>query len=84
MTVHRIETDNPGSLARQLLAEGKAERGDTLKTLYKGNPSMTGLVGWFADHCVLETAKDGPRYAKWRPFPVDAFRSRTPVSGDGL
>jgi hypothetical protein len=57
--------------ARWLLANGKAQRTDTLRTFRGETPSLVGGVGWFADHTVSENDKgDGtPRFIKWRPMP---------------
>jgi hypothetical protein len=54
--------------ARWLLANGKAERSDTLIMTRGGKPAMRGGVGWLADRTVTENDKVSPRWAKWRPF----------------
>jgi hypothetical protein len=70
------------SAARWLLANGKAERSDTLRTrrLIEGEevPCMKGAVGWFADRTVDEgDSRDGtPRWVKWRPMPEGAIVRR--------
>jgi hypothetical protein len=73
--------------ARWLLAQGKAERADPLRTRRlidgKETPSMTGSVGWFADHTVTESDKRGGtrRFIKWRPMPEGAFAVTRERSG---
>lgn len=75
---HRIETREPlCDLARKLIAEGKADRSDRLVMLRDGKPALNGNVGWFADRTIRENAKEGPRYAKWRPFPDVRRRAQT-------
>lgn len=75
------------SAARWLLAEGKAARGDTLRTrrLIDGEetPSMRGSVGWFADHTVQESdkASGAPRFVKYVPMPEGAIAAK--VQGTG-
>jgi hypothetical protein len=71
VTEHRFEFSEgaPCSLARKLIAEGKADRSDRLMMLRDGKPALSGNVGWFADRTLIENAKVGPLYAKWRPFP---------------
>lgn len=59
-----------GAAARWLLANGKAERTDTLRTFHNG-PAMRGSVGWFADHTVSE--KGTPKHVKWVPMPPRVF-----------
>lgn len=61
-----IHEGSPCSLARRLIAEGKADRSDRLVMLRSG-------VGWYADRTIVENAKVGPRYGRWKPFP-DARR----------
>ena len=70
MTEHRIEFSEgaPCSLARKLIAAGKADRIDRLVMLRDGKPVLSGVVGWFADRRLQENAKVGPRYARWTPF----------------
>jgi hypothetical protein len=62
--------------ARWLLANGKAQRSDTLRTRRR-NPddgsevaSMKGGVGWFADRVVIEDDNGPIRWGKYRPFPT--------------
>jgi len=54
--------------SRWLLDIAKAERSDRLVTTRNGVRCMTGLVGWFADHRVVETDKRSPHFAVWKPF----------------
>jgi hypothetical protein len=66
--------------ARWLVKHGKAQRSDMLVT-FRGQsptPSLTGKVGWFADHTVDEGDKrDGtPRFVKWRPMPEAVLARR--------
>jgi hypothetical protein len=74
--------------ARWLLAQGKAQRSDTLRTRRRVNdaetPSMKGSVGWFADHTIRESDSQGgtPRLAKWKPMP-EGVRDLTPKGVDG-
>lgn len=79
---HRFEFSEgaPCDLARKLIAEGKAHRIDRLVMLHDGKPVLRGGVGWFADRMILENAKEGPRYTRWRPFPVARFRPRTAIN----
>jgi hypothetical protein len=68
-----------GAAARWLLANGKAERTDTLRTRQlvdgKEEPAMRGSVGWFADHTITE--RDGtPRSVKYVPMPEGLTASR--------
>jgi hypothetical protein len=67
--------------ARWLLANGKAQRTDTLRTIHGGMPSMRGNMGWFADHTVSESDSQGgtPRFVKWKPMP-EGVRG---LSGEG-
>jgi hypothetical protein len=76
---HQFEFSEGGlcNLARKLIVEGKADRSDRLMMLRDGKPALSGGVGWFADRRLQETAKVGPRYAKWTPFPDTAFRLGT-------
>ena len=53
--------------ARWLLANGKAERTDTLRTIHDGMPAMRGGVGWFADRTVAE-GEETPRWIKHVPM----------------
>lgn len=53
--------------ARWLLANGKAERTDTLRTIHGGMPAMRGSVGWFADRTVAE-GEGVPRFVKYVPM----------------
>ena len=55
------------SAARWLLANGKAEREDTLRT----DRGLYGGVGWFADRTVNE--KGSPRHVKWAAMPPRVF-----------
>jgi hypothetical protein len=85
MSELRFETDDPHDLARKLIAEGKAERGDTLMTMRGEMRCLTGSVGWFADHTVREDSVTSPTFVKWRPFPDTrrralAAKSASPVS----
>ena len=61
-----------GAAARWLLAQGKAERSDTLQVrrLINGleTPSLFGNLGWFADHTISESDTHGLRVVKWRPI----------------
>jgi len=60
-----------GAAARWLLANGKAERTDTLRTFHDGMPCLHGRVGWFADRTVNETGT--PRHVKWSAMPARVF-----------
>lgn len=75
MATHQFELREgaPCSLARKLIAEGKADRTDRLIMLHDGRPALSGAVGWFADRRIKETTTVGPRYVKWVPIP-DARR----------
>jgi hypothetical protein len=79
MATHQFSFSDgaPCSLARKLIAEGKADRSDRLMMLRDGKPALSGGIGWFADRRLQETAKVGPRYVKWTPFPGDASLART-------
>ena len=79
MVEHRFSFSDgaPCKLARKLLREGKAHRIDRLIMLHDGKPALSGAVGWFADRTLIENAKSGPRYARWRPFPVMRVRPGT-------
>jgi hypothetical protein len=72
------------SAARWLLANGKAERTDTLRSFWRGRDvlCLTGSVGWLADHTVTESDKQGgtPRFIKWKPMP-EGVRA---LSGGGV
>jgi hypothetical protein len=83
MPTHRIETRDPCSAARKLIAEGAA-RGDGLEMLRDGQPAMVGRVGWFADRRVEETATISPRFVKWRPFPGLRGPSETASNDRGV
>jgi hypothetical protein len=67
--------------ARWLIANGKAQRSDTLRTrrLIDGKeiPSMRGGVGWFADRTVIEDDNGPPRWGKYTPFPASRFSTGT-------
>jgi hypothetical protein len=55
------------SAARWLLANGKAERTDTLRT----DRGLYGRVGWFANRTINE--KGTPRHVKWVAMPSRVF-----------
>jgi hypothetical protein len=61
--------DPEHSVARFLIDNGLAERGDTLRTFRGNRLCTTGSVGWFADHIALENDARGPVTVKWKPFP---------------
>ena len=64
--------------ARWLVERGRASREDQLVTFRPGRvKSLTGKVGWFADHRVEETETIGPRFTRWRPFPSLRGRAGT-------
>lgn len=67
--------------SRWLLANGIADRSDTLVMCRNGEPSMAGLVGWFADRTVRETEKSGPRWARYEAFDDSRVDSGFPVRG---
>jgi hypothetical protein len=65
--------------ARRLLVLG-ADPDDTLAA-YRGEMRcLTGRVGWFAARTIRETAGDGPRYVRWKPFAGATWRAQTPKS----
>jgi hypothetical protein len=74
-----------GAAARWLLANGKAERTDTLRTRQlvdgKEEPAMRGSVGWFADHTISESDKHGLRVVKYVPMPERLTAVRGNVAG---
>jgi hypothetical protein len=59
--------------ARWLVDHDRATREDRLvifRLLETGRVrALTGKVGWYAARRIEETAKVGPRYVLWRPFP---------------
>lgn len=67
------------ALCRALAAAGH----DPAQPLHAYRDSVLALavtsIGWGARHTVRETATDGPRLARWQPFP--AGRIRPEVSG---
>jgi hypothetical protein len=75
--------------ARWLLAQGKAQRSDTLRTRLRVDgvetPSMRGNVGWFADYTVNESDSKGgaPRLVRWQPMP-EGVKTGTGKGEDGL
>lgn len=57
--------------ARWLIEHDRVLRTDRLVTFrYPHIKSMSGSMGWFADHRVAETKKISPRFVRWRPFPA--------------
>jgi hypothetical protein len=71
VSMHKIQVSGSKvdecGIARRLLAEG-ADQDDTMTTYRGETPCLTGKVGWFAAHTVRETAADGPRFVRWKPF----------------
>ena len=57
--------------ARLILKRGAASPSDTLIGCRDGRPAISGGVGWFAARTVIENAKTGPKFARWRPLPSE-------------
>jgi hypothetical protein len=64
-------------VARYLLAKGLAQPEDRLITTLRTVHSMSGQIGWLAEHTVKEDDDHGPRFVKWRPFPGARVPSET-------
>jgi hypothetical protein len=73
-------SDPECAAARWLLAQGKAHRSDMLVTYRGRKPSLTGKIGWFADHAVKDGPDGTPRFVKHVPM-SETDKARVKGSG---
>jgi hypothetical protein len=66
--------------ARALLAKGVTGQCEVWRA-GKGHPASVMDIERAARLTVIETRKDGPRLAKWRPFAAETFRPGSPSRG---
>lgn len=66
-------TRTPACAAARVLKDLGAAPSDRLEMFRDGRdrPDLAGPIGWFAEHAVIETARQGPTYAKYRAFDRD-------------
>jgi hypothetical protein len=78
------------STARWLLERSLASRDDLIAMVRDRDASgqqspvcdhpylcITGSVGWFADHTVIENERVGPVWGRWKPFPARGVGGKT-------
>lgn len=62
--------------ARILLRDYAVDPNERIAIRHDGadHDAMTGRIGAAAKLMVIENERDGPKFGRWKPFPVDAVR----------